>query len=213
MTEDFWHERWRLGQIGFHQNEVHPNVLAFAGGWRGHRVLVPLCGASHDLGWLAHQGADVTGVELSSIAALRVFTDLDVAPVSTVEGPFTVHRAAIGPGHLTLFVGDWFAMTPGAPFDRVWDRAAMIALPPVLRPAYVAQLRRLCGGPFVLLLNTIQYEGVFEGPPFSVPDAEVLTAYKDGGITEVERIDLRDREARWAPLAKAEQVTRRITLA
>lgn len=212
MDPDFWHERWRQGQIGFHREEVHPDLVWFANDWAGRRVLVPLCGASHDLGWLAGRGADVTGVELSPVAAQRVFHDLHLTPTTTEEGAFTVHRAAVGAGHLTLRVGDWFMAEPGVPFDRVWDRAAMIALPPPLRPAYVAQLRRLCAGPAVLLLNTMHYEGAFEGPPFSVTDAEVLTAYRDCDITELERIDLREREPRWAALKLAEQVTRRIHL-
>jgi thiopurine S-methyltransferase len=72
MEADFWHERWRLGQIGFHQPDHHPALDRW---WarlgippRG-RVLVPLCGRSLDMVWLARHGHPVLGVELSPIAA------------------------------------------------------------------------------------------------------------------------------------------------
>ena len=37
----------------------------------GRRVLVPLCGATPDLRWLAERGNDVTGVELSRVDVVR----------------------------------------------------------------------------------------------------------------------------------------------
>src|SRR5262245_668901 len=63
MNQHFWDERWRAGQTGFHLSEVNPNLV------RHHerlgpanprsRVLVPLCGKSIDLAWLAARGHDV----------------------------------------------------------------------------------------------------------------------------------------------------------
>ena len=48
----------------------------------------------------------------------------------------------------------------------------MIALPPALRPSYVAQIRALATGP-VLTIELEYADGAYQGPPFSVSDAEV----------------------------------------
>jgi thiopurine S-methyltransferase len=211
MQPSFWHERWERGQLGFHRDAVHPDVVAYAADWGAKRILVPLCGATRDLGWLAGRGGDVTGVELSPIAAARVFSELGVEPSTTTEGPFSVLRAPIGSGTLTIVVGDFLAFTADG-FERVWDRAAMIALPPAMRAAYVAHLRARCAPGAELLLNVLHYQGPFEGPPFSVPDAEVAAAYADAKIDELDRTDLRTAEPRWATATVAEGVTRRIRL-
>lgn len=71
MHEDFWQERWARNEIGFHLDDVHPGLRRH---WprlavpAGAAVLVPLCGKSLDLAWLAGQGYRVLGVELSQKA-------------------------------------------------------------------------------------------------------------------------------------------------
>ena len=65
MKPEFWKERWVRGEIGFHQAEVEPGLVTHLGGLAPTRVLVPLCGKSLDLAWLATQGHQVVGVELS----------------------------------------------------------------------------------------------------------------------------------------------------
>jgi thiopurine S-methyltransferase len=49
MHHDFWHQRWQNQQIGFHQGEINPFLLAHfqaLGLQVGTRVFVPLCGKS-----------------------------------------------------------------------------------------------------------------------------------------------------------------------
>jgi thiopurine S-methyltransferase len=71
LQPEFWRERWRTGQIGFHQSAVDSRLtrhwadLALAG---SSRVFVPLCGKSLDLEWLRERGYFVAGVELSAVA-------------------------------------------------------------------------------------------------------------------------------------------------
>ena len=71
MEEAFWQARWAQGQIGFHLQEVNPYLqqhwpsLSIA---PGSQVLVPLCGKSLDMAWLAGQGLRVLGVELADRA-------------------------------------------------------------------------------------------------------------------------------------------------
>ena len=62
----------------------------------------------------------------------------------------------------------------------VYDRAALIALPPELRSKYVAHLKQVLPGAAQLLL-TIEYpQERMDGPPFSVGLAEVRRLYGDG---------------------------------
>lgn len=68
MQADFWQARWQRNEIGFHLSEVNPYLLRHwptLGLSADSRVLVPLCGKSLDLSWLAGQGHAVLGVELA----------------------------------------------------------------------------------------------------------------------------------------------------
>lgn len=71
-----WLDFWRDERSDFHQIAVNPLLNKF---WpslklaHGSRVFVPLCGKSLDMLWLAQQGHEVIGVELSSIAVEDFF--------------------------------------------------------------------------------------------------------------------------------------------
>ena len=65
MDADFWQQRWREGRTGFHQDRPTPLLAQYwdaIGVAAGARVLVPLCGKSLDLAWLAARGHRVLGV-------------------------------------------------------------------------------------------------------------------------------------------------------
>ena len=76
--QEFWHNKWASNQIGFHLDDVNPLLPAF---WqytnpkREDTVLVPLCGKSEDLIWLATKHDEVQGVELSLIAVRAFFAE------------------------------------------------------------------------------------------------------------------------------------------
>ncbi len=78
MEPAFWHKRWADNQIGFHQGQVNSYLQTHwpaLGLETGSRVLVPLCGKSLDLVWLAGQGYRVLGVELSRRAVEDFFRE------------------------------------------------------------------------------------------------------------------------------------------
>jgi len=138
---DEWLARWRDGKIGFH--EGRPNDLLarhLARLARARRVLVPLCGKTEDLAFLAANDHDVVGIELAEQAVSAFFAEHGLAPAITQRGPFTVYTA----GAITLLAGDIFAATAElvGPVDGLYDRAALVALPDTLRPSYAALLRR-----------------------------------------------------------------------
>jgi thiopurine S-methyltransferase len=178
MDPAFWRARWAEHKTAFH--EGHPNAflaanLARLDGY--YRVLVPLCGKSEDLAFLAANGHAVVGVELVEDAAAQFFAEHSIEPKIERREDHAVYTAH----ELTIITGDWFAMTPEivGTVDAVYDRAALIALPAELRPRYVAQLRTLVPAGAWGLTITLEYaDGAFAGPPFSVLEAEVRQHYK-----------------------------------
>ncbi len=175
MHPDFWLQRWHDGQIGFHRDEVMPLLQKH---WpelhlpQGSRVLVPLCGKTLDMHWLAAQGHRVLGVELSPLAVEQFFAEAGITP-QREHGPSGEHYRA---GPIEIICGDAFALdeTLLADIAGVYDRAALIALPAQLRQQYrdtlYARLPPGCQG----VLITLEYpQDEKQGPPFSVEQPEV----------------------------------------
>ena len=200
MDADFWLQKWQEGQIGFHRHDVMPLLQKH---WpslqlpEGSRVLVPLCGKSLDMHWLAAQGHRVLGVELSPLAVAQFFEEAGLKPERTTS-PYGEHVSA---GPFEIILGDAFGLDPGllADITGVYDRAALIALPPDLRPRYrdtvYAALPAGCQG----LLITLEYpQEEKAGPPFSVAQAEVDSLFAaPWRHTLLERRDILDQEPRF----------------
>ena len=184
MEPEFWHQRWASNQIGFHEDQVNAYLArhyAHLGLAPGEIVFVPLCGKSVDLRWLADQGAHVVGVELSLIAVESFFAEQGLTPRTSKEGAFAVWES----GPIRLLCGDYFALAPAdlAGAHIVYDRAALIALPPERRAEYVAHLDRLLPGARRTLLITLEYpQEQMQGPPFSVAEREVHSLFAGARI-------------------------------
>ena len=190
MQPDFWHQRWADNQIGFHQDTPTPLLLKH---WHslgiapGAQVFVPLAGKSLDMAWLASQGHRVLGVELSRLAVEQFFAENGLTP-KTRDTAYGTHYES---GGIELIVGDAFGLDAEVLRDcaAVFDRAALIALPPELRLRYAGELHaRLpdgCRG----LLVTLEYpQDERPGPPFSVPAGEVHALYdRDWTVDLLER--------------------------
>jgi len=179
MHAEFWQTRWARNEIGFHLNEVNPYLqrhwpaLALP---EGSRVLVPLCGKSLDLGWLIAQGHAVVGVELSQQAVEDFFREQQVQPHVEQCGVFSRYRSA----GLEIFCGDFFALDARqlGHCQALYDRAALIALPPEMRTAYVVHLGKLLEPGTPGLLVTLDYDQAhMKGPPFAVDDGEVQALF------------------------------------
>lgn len=174
MDAEFWHQRWARNEIGFHRSRVHPMLEDH---WSSlsprseEAVLVPLCGKSLDLDWLAQRGHSVVGVELSEDAARAFFDERERTPVTERFGGLDALRA----GSITLCVGDFFEFDPATRFPLLFDRAAMIALPAERRVAYRARLAHLLSADGRGLLITLEYaQPTMDGPPFSVERDELM---------------------------------------
>jgi thiopurine S-methyltransferase len=184
MDPEFWRERWQQRQLAFHRSAVHPALLRHGEVLQGRRrVLVPLCGKSLDLWWLAGQGAEVVGVELVRTAVDELFAEAGLTPEVSVRDGFEVVQAA----GVTVWVGDWFAVTRAlvGRFDAVWDRAAFVAVGPERFARYVATARHLLTDDGVVLLTTI-VRGDGLGPPWSLPEDAVRGWYDGADVALLE---------------------------
>jgi thiopurine S-methyltransferase len=193
VEPEFWLDRWREARTGFHQDAPTPLLLKHwhaVGAEPGNRVFVPLAGKSLDMAWFASQGYRVLGAELSPLAVSQFFESQGVAP-SVHEAADGVHHVA---GPIELVQGDVFAVDAGAIAGcaTVFDRAAIIALPPAMRERYVREvygkLPRGCRG----LLITLEYpQAEKAGPPFAVTEEEVRRLFdRDWDVALLERRDI-----------------------
>lgn len=180
MESEFWIERWKQKQIGFHQDEINAHLQDFWPGLRipeASRVFVPLCGKSSDMLWLRAQGYEVLGIELSPIAVEEFFTESQLEPVVTQKGDFQRWET----DGLVVLCGDFFKLKADdlANCSGVFDRASLIALPPQMRPDYVRQMISIMPKDVHMLLVTMEYlQEEMQGPPFSVHEEEVRQHYQ-----------------------------------
>lgn len=180
---EFWHKKWAINQIGFHLEDVNPLLIKF---WDAvnpqatEKVLVPLCGKSEDLTWLANKHQQVQGVEISNIAVRSFFAEHFFTPTVT---QLDAHHELYQFDELSIYAGDFFT-APLDDADIIYDRAALIALPKDMREAYVDRLKTLLADGGRILLVTLDYiQEEMSGPPFSVPECEVKSLFSEFKVT------------------------------
>lgn len=179
MNKEFWMEKWTNNDIGFNQsvsNSILQHYLSKLSLRPHSHIFVPLCGKSIDMLWLKQQGYRVIGVELSEKACLQFFRENEIPFELTQIEDFLVYTSDA----ITLFSGDFFNITPAVigPIDAIYDRAALIALPPELREQYALKMIDLAMPSTSMLLITIRYQQVdMQGPPFSIDEQDVHFLY------------------------------------
>jgi thiopurine S-methyltransferase len=188
MEPEFWEQRWATGQIGWHHDQVNEALsanLARLTRDRPSRVLVPLCGKSQDLVYLARAGHHAVGIELVEQAVHELFAEHGLTPKIATDVRGVRHETE----NLTLLQMDFFDVTRhdvGA-VDCAYDRAALIALPPGERRRYVTHLLDLLPAGAPILLITLDYDdSSTSGPPFAVSDDEVRELF--GPACDVEQL-------------------------
>ncbi|WP_447528262.1 thiopurine S-methyltransferase [Vreelandella sp. TE19] len=172
--ENAWRKRWQEGRIGFHQASTHPALIEHwpaLGIARDAKVLVPLCGKSLDMRWLADQGHPVLGVELAPEAVAQFLSDCPAGVSRYEQAGFEVARQ----GSIELWCGDFFHLHIRQTFElgAFYDRAALIALAPAARQRYAFHLAQLIPPGARGLLVSVTHEKEGQRPPFSVPEDEV----------------------------------------
>ena len=179
MRAKFWLDLWQKNELPFHRAEHNKLLLEF---WQhlglpaAAPVFVPMCGKSLDMRWLEAAGHPVLGVELARIAAETYFAEGGETPEQSVVDRFSRY---IGSG-TTIYQGDFFDLT--APLldgvQGLFDRGALVALPPDMRFRYVDHLLRIIPDGTRILLITFEYDQqLVAGPPHAVLPDEVDSLY------------------------------------
>jgi len=199
MNRDYWISRWIENRIGFHRSGVNPLLQRFwpvAAPSTSAKTLVPFCGKSEDMRWLADRGHEVVGVDLSEIAGEAFGSEQGIAFTKTQIPGFTgLHSERI-----TFYAGDFLDFTPdiAGVFDAFYDRAALIALPSTMRPVYTRHLQSLIAPGGNGLLITLEYDtSSMDGPPFSVSESEVGSLFKGFQVERLHEHDCLDEEPRF----------------
>ncbi|MFK0571349.1 thiopurine S-methyltransferase [Endozoicomonas sp.] len=190
--DDFnWLSHWESNNIGFHLDQANPMLVKH---WPKIRampkdmVFVPLCGKSLDLIELQKQGHFVLGSELSEIAIEAFFTEQQLEYTKQQAGE---HEYWSGE-RLAIARGDFFTLAEDSiPAKFIYDRAALVALPPKMQEQYVEQLLRIAPDIEQILLLTVEYDDTAAPPPpFSITPARVQALY--GEHFDIDLIETRD---------------------
>ncbi|MBY5946036.1 thiopurine S-methyltransferase [Photobacterium rosenbergii] len=189
MDAEFWHSRWAENRIGFHLDDTNPMLEKY---WqevqptRGDSVLVPMCGKSVDLTWLATKHDKVVGIELSEIAVRAFFAEHFYTPMVI---PMGNGQSIYEFDEITIHCGDYFTAKVD-PVDIVYDRAALIAMPQEMRQSYVQKLLSMVKPGGRILLITLDYpQHEMDGPPFSVVKDEIESLFSGCDIRHLARDD------------------------
>ncbi|HLP26466.1 MAG TPA: methyltransferase domain-containing protein [Acidobacteriota bacterium] len=152
---EFWNERYARGTTPWDYGGVPPQLQRYLTAHpNGGRALIPGCGAGHEIAAFYEAGYEVAAIDFATAAVERARANL---------GPVLAER---------VFLGDFFTYDfAAAPFDVVYERTFLCALPPDLRPQYVNRMARLLapGGVLVGLFYLGEEQG---GPPYQLHAAD-----------------------------------------
>ena len=152
---EFWDLRYAAHFAPWDAGKVPAQLREFARAPRAERrVLVPGCGSAWDVRCLAENGWEVLGIDFSHEA---------------IEAA----RAILGPFAGRARQADFFAPIPEAPFDVVYERAFLCALP---RRSWREWGRRLAElvRPGGLLAGYFFFDAGERGPPFPLHSQDEL---------------------------------------
>lgn len=180
MELSYWQSRWNKGHIGFHLPEPHHSLENHLKPFlkENGTVYMPLCGKSPDMIWFANQNWQVIGTEISEIA-IRDFFQEQLREAIVSSSPKITQWTS---ERICIRQADFFHDAPQLieTADLVFDRGALVAMPPEKRKMY-ADLSQavLRPGAFYFLVSFTYRQQEMNGPPFSVPFEEVSTLFPE----------------------------------
>lgn len=168
--KSFWAQRWQEKRTGWDFGRRHPHFDTL---WNQFeqlaspcpklKILVPGCGRGHNAAVMAKMGHEVFALDLTEEAK--------------TEGEKLYGEIPT----LTYYTEDFFRLDnflqQHAPFDLIFDRAMMCALPPELWKSYIDVCHQALkpGGYFLSIpFTVVDYPEGASGPPFAISN-ELLT--------------------------------------
>lgn len=150
----FWDKRFREGVTPWDAGRAPAALEEFlAAEPRGQRVLIPGCGSGYEVRAFDEAGFEVLAIDYAAAAVERA---------QKVLGPLA-HRVQRA---------DFFDFDPGAPFDLVYERAFLCALPRRLWPGYAPRVAELLR-PGGRLAGLFFFHDDERGPPFGLKAGEL----------------------------------------
>jgi thiopurine S-methyltransferase len=212
VEPSYWRKRWEDRRIGWHEGKPNAFLEKYADrlGAPG-RVLVPLCGKTEDLAFLASRGQAVVGVDLVETALREFFQEHAIEPEASTDDRYTRLRHE----GITLLAGDFFALTKAdvGALTAAYDRAAIVALPPEMRVRYVALMRALLPKGARILTLTFDYDqSLLAGPPFSVAEPELRRLYEGANVELLDSAPLKEASGALTPEMGAVEQSWLVTL-
>lgn len=153
---DFWNLRYEARFAPWDAGKVPARLRAFVAARPPGKVLLPGCGSGWEVRAFAEAGWDALAIDFSAQA---------VEIAQALLGPLAsrVHRA------------DFFEAIPEAPFDVVYERAFLCALPRRLWPRWAERVAELvtAGG---AVAGFFYFDEGNRGPPFPLHSQAELDA-------------------------------------
>jgi thiopurine S-methyltransferase len=200
MQDKDWLIRWQQNQIGFHDTEINSHLKRYISDSdlkSGDTIFLPLCGKSADITWLAEQGFQVVGVELSAIAIESYFSEQGLSYRQLESGSFIARIS----GNVRLLEGSFFDLQREDLGDcsLIYDRASLIALDESTRVRYAQWMQSIMGDKADMLLITLDYnQSEMNGPPFAVATDEVTRHYGQAfQVDTLRQTEIVDESQRW----------------
>ena len=192
MKQDHWQQMWNMRDIGFHQSQVHPDLLKHQNLLMkpGCRVYVPLCGKSLDLVYLADQGYDVVGCEFVEMAVKEFFDEQKLEYTVSKDSAINVSVYKASSMKLSIYQGDFFVLSSSVigKFDVIWDRASIVAINISDREKYAKTLIELMAPRCKSLLNLLTITGKnYVGPPHSINAEDIKKLF--GSVFKYKEVD------------------------
>jgi hypothetical protein len=174
----FWDVRYEARFAPWDAGRVPSRLREWVAASSPARVLVPGCGSAWDVRYFADHGWDVLGIDFS-------------------EAALQAARPILGPHRHRVRRADFFAPIAEAPFDRVYERAFLCALPRRLWKAWGERVAELVvpGG---FLAGFFYFDEGERGPPFPLHGEDELVALLDAGFTLEESLAVDDSIAVFA---------------
>lgn len=144
---DFWDSRYRDNVTPWDAGKVPASLQRYADNLRlGARILIPGCGSAYEAAYLARRGFAVLAIDFSAPAIETARKNL--AGLEDV-----------------LWFADFFDFDFGQPYDVIYERAFLCALPPRIWPQYAPRMAQLlrAGGELAGYFFLRQTD---KGPPF-----------------------------------------------
>ena len=178
MRKEDWERRWKNRHIGFHKTDIHPDLIkhenVLLSAQMKSRILIPCCGKTLDMIYLADKGHAVVGVDICEAPIQEFFNENNLKYTAEELSAITRYQA-IGKD-ITLYSGNFLKLdrTIAGQFDAVWDRGSFVAMNPNQRGEYVKVMITLLKPEAKYLLNTVYFVNpAWNEPPHSVSDEDL----------------------------------------